>query len=277
MLKQLVACGLAWLLLAPIAGGQDEAAELSKVTGPACQAQVLKREGALVYCGIIAEEFEKFISENIGDGISKLIISSLGGDTNVAMRVSDLIEKHNVEIVVREICASACAHFLFVPAKRGSVEPGGLVIFHTTSAALEAARLRPDLPEFERLSGIIPAGAAKEREFYEVRGLNPALLTDPFIAMQPVCVGRDVEWIDGLPVMAYLSRYSWWLPLESDLIAYGMPPKDGFWPTSIRDFSSFDDTIKRYRLGSLAIWKSTRSSLGGLRELPICTDKTTTQ
>ncbi len=53
----------------------------------------------------------------------RLIITSQGGEIEAALVLGRFLAERKIEVVVREYCLSACAHFVFAPAGRKRVEP----------------------------------------------------------------------------------------------------------------------------------------------------------
>ena len=227
----------------------------------------------LYFCGRLDGEFVKFLSANVSPEIRTLTVTSYGGQFHAARNALEIIEAKGLRIVVEGVCASACAQFLFIPASRGEVLPGAILVMHTSSTSMRAMRLRKDWSEYERLLPLMDAAAQEEMAFYLERGLDPQLLLAPALAMQIACVSEKVDWTEPQwPKVDYFARYLWWAPRKAELERFGMKPKDGFWIETLNDMQVLGNSSKKYRLGNIAIGGNPdfRMKAEKLGKLPRC-------
>jgi hypothetical protein len=133
-------------------------AETARQSSPERSAKSIKLTGRIDAASLRA--FKRDLSSDT----EQLIINSAGGRSPEAIAMGSLVRSLNLEVVVDGICLSACAHFVFVPAKRKRVEPDSVVAFHQTATALARLLLasrRPDLAAF-----YLPT-AREEQAFYK--------------------------------------------------------------------------------------------------------------
>jgi hypothetical protein len=237
-----------------------------------CDSNELIAENAIAYCGSLDGSFELFLKNNLTANTTQLLVTSAGGNIPIAIEAARLVNAIGVEVVVRDYCLSACAQFLFIPAKKGFLEKGAIVALHTTNTSLGIARSRTDWAEYELFKKSFAAGIQQEREFYEESSISTDLLIDPFRAMQPACIFEKIDWSTPLgPTVEYRSQALWWIPSESWLLRYGMPAKGGYWPSSIAEISEIGKKAGRLGVKGVAINPPNAGpSVEQLANLPKC-------
>lgn len=227
----------------------------------------------LYFCGTLDDAFVAFLSRSVSPNISKLIITSYGGQFDATKEAFEIVENSKLKVVVEGVCASACAHFLFIPASRGEVLPGAILALHTSSTSQRVMRLRSEWQEYERLKPLMDVAAEKERAFYIEHGLDPRLLLEPTLVMRPACVSEKIDWSDPLtPKMDYLSESLWWTPRQAELERFGMKSKDGFWVETLSDLQLLAASNKKFRLGMITAVSPSGSLMTekALGQIPKC-------
>ena len=136
----------------------------SSATG--AELRLLGRDQALI-SGVIepgdASKLESLLSVHRP---SVVFVRSGGGDVRAAIEMGLLLRSLGAHVVVRDICLSSCANYLFSLASAKSVEPGALLGFHggVGGGAPSEGALKL-LPSGTRLS-LPQSGTASEDEFY---------------------------------------------------------------------------------------------------------------
>ncbi|WP_457422159.1 hypothetical protein [Roseateles sp. P5_E7] len=82
----------------------------------------------------VAEALEQRLAQ--GPAPSALRVNSYGGDERAAIRIANLIAKHQLPVIVDGVCGSACANYLLAPAPKVMVD--GLVLMHGSPAGCQA-------------------------------------------------------------------------------------------------------------------------------------------
>jgi hypothetical protein len=171
----------------------------------------------------------------------RLIINSAGGRSPEAIELGSLVRSLGLEVVVDGVCLSACAHFVFIPAKRKRVEPNSVVAFHQTATALSRLLLasgRQDLAAF-----YLPI-ARNEQDFYKSAGISIKLLYEPYRELNPICYLEQAGVPSGSEYQtAFFSQTSFYVPALPDLYSFGVGPILGHWPSSTSDI---EKAVARY-------------------------------
>jgi len=103
-------------------------------------------------------EFEKF-NAVFDDRVKNLVVTSAGGSVHDAIEIAEVLEKHDIKIIVKIWCLSSCANYFFTAAKTKVIEKG-IVGFHGNANACFAK----DFASEEALQ--------KLREKYRGYGMN---------------------------------------------------------------------------------------------------------
>lgn len=231
---------------------------------PRCAPGARKFDGETVeVCGQLTPDAVDRAIALIDDDTRSIRVSSPGGSGVDAIRLSEQMTARNLRLDVVDICASACAHFLFLPAPAVSVEGRSVVLLHHTDFALvsaaEAAGLKPTAETQRR--------AERQRAFFIARGLPIALLTDAFVRTEPVCIGQTPD--QRLFAMTRLRTH---VP-SADLLNRVRPTAvDGYWPTSAAEAGPIAETFAPEAV-PLVYGGEGLIGIDGLPSLPVC-DKT---
>ena len=71
-------------------------------------------------------------------GIEWLVITSSGGEVNLAMDVGDWIFAHRLNVRVIDRCLSSCANYIFTAATVKVIAPGAIVAWHGSAIQSDA-------------------------------------------------------------------------------------------------------------------------------------------
>jgi hypothetical protein len=235
-----------------------------------CEPGITYQNDAIIYCGPVNQTLLSALRVADKRNIKRVIISSEGGEIEVAIEAADVIAQKRLTLEIREVCLSACAQFLLAPTPNAVIAPGTLVAFHTTETSMRLLGLRRDLEGWEALADATAKVSTHEKQFYMARGIDPALLVDPLHAMEVACVGRRVSMVGGRPSVEYLAKWLWWIPSMKQMEAYGMPPKVGSW-LHLADFAAVMAAERKYGLRSVTFTgPNVRREEEEMRSLPFC-------
>lgn len=145
------------------------------------------------------------------NNIKTLSINSIGGSVEPAMNIGLLIHQRNIDIVVRSVCASACANYLFPAGNKKTLNSDSYLLWHG-SAHSPAAEFIVENNQ-GKMSGNqltqtkeFQALAKKELTFYQHIGVEYTL---------PVCPQRQKDYHQRFPE-------KWFSYSQKDLAAFGV-------------------------------------------------------
>ncbi len=95
-----------------------------------------------------------------GSTATYLILNSSGGDAEVGLKLGASIAERNITSVVDGVCASSCANYLFLGARRRAILKGSLLVFHGGFGPQALAQVRPTLEALKRQQPSIDVDAA---------------------------------------------------------------------------------------------------------------------
>jgi hypothetical protein len=87
-------------------------------------------ESTLLIEGILTPKVEKQFSALLDSRIRTVIVSSEGGVTESGIGIAEEIQSRKLDIVVKDICISSCANYLFVAASKKTVGINAVVGWH---------------------------------------------------------------------------------------------------------------------------------------------------
>jgi hypothetical protein len=212
----------------------------SAFLGPAgCSAKqaehtsTVEPESSISLTGRIDAASLQTVKQKLSPRTERLIVNSAGGRIPEAIELGALIRSLGVEVVVDGLCLSACAHFVFVPAKRKRVEPKSVVAFHHTATALSQLLIASGRQD---LAAVYLPVAKQEQDFYIAAGISRNLLDGPFRELMPLCYKEQEEAPSASEYRtALFSQFSFYVPALADLHRQGVGPIEGYWPTSPND------------------------------------------
>jgi hypothetical protein len=214
------------LLCSPITGDAKEASPRPARIPDSAVSLVGSIDEAMV------ERFDKAVRER---NVKTVYIASAGGGERESLQIAEVIQARKMDVVVREVCASTCAHLIFVAGRQRRIEGEAVVMFRSSAAGLSDLfdavgenvpkdfRPTPDWLEF----------AAREERLYAKAGVSTSLLLDAQVAQQPRCLVFNRR--EGKPLGTSLSiTYALWVPTRKQMEAAGIS-FTGFWPKSRRE------------------------------------------
>lgn len=196
-----------------------------------------------------------------------LEINSLGGEILPAISLGRYLYERRVAVEVTGACLSACAHFVFAPAREKRLREGSLVGFHGTALArytLLSISGRSDLASGYR------SIADAERAFYAQVGLNQSLLIIPLERISPACYIEDRTAPLGSDLRGLIAtRTSFYVPSLSSLSSWGVRRIVGEWPSNEDELAAAVAKLPKHGL-SFTLDRPSGSQIVQLQALPQC-------
>ncbi len=122
-----------------------------------------------------------------------LVITSDGGLISDAMDTAEYLEKYKFDVAVTGICASACAQFVFVAAKKKYILGDGAVAMHGGPISDDTIN-KMDIPEQNKSN--LKNENKRFIEFYRVRNIKLSLVLDaPQRILDKLKEGKIEFWI----------------------------------------------------------------------------------
>lgn len=147
--------------------------------------EISVRNGTLYYDGkIIPGSAERVINQLKMRRVEKISLNSIGGDVGEAMKLGREIHKRGVDVEVRNVCASACANYLFPAGKNKYIGQNSYLLWHGSlhspagefavenSASGMTSEALVAQPEFIAL-------AQQEQAFYQAIGVSEKIAYCP--------------------------------------------------------------------------------------------------
>jgi hypothetical protein len=181
------------------------------------------REDAVFFCGRMTEQSVAAFRETLRPTDHTLFITSFGGDLDAPLDMAELVRDRALHVIVVGPCLSGCASFVFIAARRRTVAAAGVLGLHNTnSSALllarginggaVAARDRP-----------LETRATREEYLYRSVNVSPALLLEPQVRLETLCVAEDrPDTRTGETRFLIHSRYGLWTPTRAQWNAFGV-------------------------------------------------------
>ena len=191
--------------------------------------------------GRIDRDMADYVANNVTDGTKFIVVNSAGGEIAEALRIADIIVKHEIDVVVDRFCISACAHIIFAAGRKRFVKEDALVVFHGSATGfLESFGGRSDR---ERVAEIATLSAA-EISLYRRRGINEALLPIMTAMLDPLCLDDFGPAAAPAKRLALSSEGAGWTPSIGLLRSVGFDV-EGDWPANL---AAFGNRLERLRL-----------------------------
>ncbi len=252
---------LAAVLCASLAGGCS--AEPRQAEADLCRIEGVTRMAAdeVAICGAIEPHTYLALVAELPPRARRLRVTSFGGDTDSSLQVGALVRQRDLAVIVDRVCASGCAHFIFLPARRARVLEGGIVAFHGT---------RTYLVEAARAAGLViaPEAAARvqeEKHFLEAAGVATEALYAPSHMLRPVCAG-----VSSVGQRSYImTTYVAYVPDLHTVERWRGASVEGFWPASAK---SAGVRLERFRRRATSVVFGPPKELppGGVMDLRRC-------
>lgn len=233
----------------------------------------------LIFCGDLDLEAERFFDEHLDRSIQRVIITSRGGLERSAINIRLKLDDHEITLIIRDICLSACAHFLFLPhSGRIIVEESSFVAFHETSLALSALSMGKNWFDSNELEHIAYEYSAPALALFRARDLSPYWLTEPYLRLEVDCVAKHpILDSNRPPTIETRKHYDLWIPHKQMVEINTDIALEGFWPSTDSAEASRTALIRiydEYQLsGKLSFGGSIRFSSdfsSQLAQVPYC-------
>lgn len=89
------------------------------------------RDGhTLRFTGDINVENSQILRKHLRDGVTTLIVNSVGGDAKAGLAIAQEMLKRKTNLIVDQYCFSTCANYLFLAATEKSLSPNAILGFH---------------------------------------------------------------------------------------------------------------------------------------------------
>ena len=212
-------------------------------------------------CGHLTKDLVDRLLTRLDGSVREITIFSPGGSSVEAIRLAERMDEDNINLRVRGLCASACAHFLFLPAKHVIVEPGSVVLFHHTDSAVAAAAQRAGLT----IGAETAANVERERRFFVDQGLPVEMLIDPLVRIEPVCASRLSD--NRLYVATLLRTY---VPSRDIIDGLRENPMEGYWPLSSSEAGPIAEQIEPNSVPLVFGGESEFQVLDNNVSIPVC-------
>jgi hypothetical protein len=204
------------------------------LTGCASSTFITKRGTDIRWDGPIASGDAARFAKLLTPDTRRLVIRSVGGEAAESFRVSQLIQEHQLSVLVHGYCASACASILFVAAGEREVEEDAYLAFHASQdelisrmASAEIAK-RTNLPEADLLASMDKIDAQFKELFHRMgvdEELNERLgRMAAFVPGTAVVTAVENQGGSKETVQLYAKRcgYLSWIPGEEELAQAGI-------------------------------------------------------
>lgn len=193
----------------------------------ASAASITRDGGGLWFMGSFDKDTARDLVAQLRPG-DTLIIKSPGGEQDAALEVGRAIVERNVSVVVNAECFSACALYVYLPAKNRKINPGGYVWFHNTpdlwrSAIQHTPRVFTDSEKLR-----INKHYSDTTTLLKSAGIDPNIMRCIDIATKPNFdnVSRSRNTLDsqlnGLPLPAIELGYNFASLSPSTLESFGV-------------------------------------------------------
>jgi hypothetical protein len=207
-------------------------ASCKAVSGPSGGVpDLVVRDGSLVVKGAIDKKLaEVFAAALRSDpNIRSITITSAGGDAREGLRIGRLIAEQKLEVIAEGVCASACAQYIFLAGARKTVQPGAVLLFHSSPTGMARSLRSAGADNAARLFEQV---AAQERELYRSLGIREDLGELIAAAMIPVCVAvAPGQASDDANSYGIGWKFSAVMLSKGALQQLGVRNVEGDWPT----------------------------------------------
>jgi len=215
----------------------------------------------LWYCGVLTEQLTAEIQNEWSASTTNLVISSEGGLSSSAIRLTNFLNSQRATVTLRLACLSACAHIIFVGADNLVVEEGAIVAFHHT-ATFNYMNYGTEARPFEH--EVLERESAAELSYYAERDLDARFLLWPGIATNVSCIGFDPD----RPAQQFVvvSQFGWVVPSRAEVENVRNARFAGWWPLSRQDVSNAFARVGGASLTFLSGVRSPNVEIGALTE-----------
>lgn len=181
---------------------------------------VVKMGHVLRFDGTVTLDAAKAINEMLDQDSVVLLVNSPGGDAGAGLSIAEELRKRDVMVVVDKYCMSACANYIFIGARRKSLNPGAILGFHGGLAGSPMPHFTSEdyplmsEPQLANVEERIKRIYDEETGFYARIGFDASLLkTSGYLTAAAVPNKSILIAADGKTVrydFAYLDRARAW-------------------------------------------------------------------
>lgn len=146
----------------------------------------------------------------------RLVVRSAGGDADVALDLTEKLQRLDSEVTVVDYCMSSCANYFFAGLRRRIVVPGALILFHGgysveerpgTADALDRALRNPDMarhiPDATKWRADqlkkFDANVLRQNALYRRIGVDPLVVTGMSSVDEEAIPASDCGSREGAP------------------------------------------------------------------------------
>lgn len=144
-------------------------------------ATVIIKGDTILFDGLITRQSEeKLVGLLRHTEIKNFSVNSMGGDVDSAIDIAEIIHERKINIIVRTVCASACANYIFPAGHKKLLGENSYLLWHG-SANSPAGQLqitsddkKMSRNDFIRFPAFIRI-KRREKDFYQKLNINPRL------------------------------------------------------------------------------------------------------
>ena len=114
--------------------------------------------------GDVEPETEKDIMHAIERGITKILITSGGGEVRTNIRIAKVIRGKGIKLEVVDYCMSSCFNYLFLAAKERNIRANSVLGFHGTAETSTSGLIKT--------IGLFDSTIEEERKFIKELNLD---------------------------------------------------------------------------------------------------------
>lgn len=196
-----------------------------------------------MFCGEIDYDTDdQLVAALESNQIDTFLITSGGGIVNSAINMTHTLNEHNVEIIIRSKCLSACAQYLLALGQNVTVEANTAIGFHRNPYASWLVLLHAGViedPQDNYWSGS-QINAALTFLAYQKYGTDINLALEPSLQQDYGCIAKmltrkDLEGNEVHKGFRATVKYSWWVPSREVINNYRQSEIKGWWPNNYQD------------------------------------------
>jgi hypothetical protein len=96
---------------------------------------------------------DRLVQEFLDHGVRTFIVNSQGGELYTGISIGLRLSQTDTRVIVRGVCFSACANYIFLAAKYKAIEPGSFLGFHATANSISDLEMTDQLQAARELFG----------------------------------------------------------------------------------------------------------------------------
>lgn len=168
------------------------------------------------FCGETSQRAVERLIDTLERGsYSRLVIDSLGGNTQAAIKFGRFLNGRGTALYVNHVCLSSCSQFVMLGATRVFLRESSIIGMHDTQSStntlIAEQYVRREMVEEARI----------ERTYYSEIGAPNSLLYEPMNRLGIECILNPDEYLQT-GAMTLKSEYDYFVP-DEDFIARVYP------------------------------------------------------